>query len=63
MRWSRRRREKRLAARANLQRPSENQIQTPARLFEWATSSIPGIQCAFVSSETVHEKEKILQQR
>ena len=34
---------KRLAARASLQRPYANQLQTPLQLFTWAKESIPHV--------------------
>ena len=34
---------KRLAARASLQRPYDQQIMTPRQLFEWAVNNIPAI--------------------
>jgi len=42
---------KRLAARANLQRPYENQIQTSQQLFEWAVENITNIDFAYSTQE------------
>ena len=42
---------KRLAARASLQRPYEDQIVTPLQLYEWATVNIPSTVFAYCSTE------------
>ena len=34
---------KRVAARASLQRPYDEQIMTPGQLFEWACDNIPAV--------------------
>ena len=54
---------KRLAARASLQRPFENQIQTPLQLFEWAKDNIKGVHFAYATSEEILETGKKLAQR
>ena len=51
---------KRLAARASLQRPYEDQIQTPLQLFEWAHSSLKDINFAFVSQDEYDTEERLL---
>ena len=53
---------KRLAASASLQRPFENQIQTPEDLYKRAKSCIPNNAFAYVSSQEV-EEEALLNKR
>ena len=48
---------KRLAARASLQRPTEEQILTPFRLYEWASQTIPLITFAYCTTEE-YQREK-----
>ena len=54
---------KRLAARASLQRPYEEQIMTPLKLFEWASGSIPGTVFKYCSTEEYEEVKVHLQSR
>ena len=54
---------KRLAARASLQRPYEQQIMTPLQLFEWASESIPGIVFQYCSTEEYEEVKHQLEKR
>ena len=54
---------KRLAARASLQRPYDDQLQTPFQLFEWAKENIPTVAFEFVSTEEVMEEESIIADR
>ncbi|CAJ1061238.1 uncharacterized protein LOC119727986 [Xyrichtys novacula] len=54
---------KRLAARASLQRPYENQITTPQQLFEFAQSELKNINCQFVSTEQYKQESQILKDR
>ena len=54
---------KRLAARASLQRPYEDQIQTPMQLFEWRKESIKSVHFAYATSEAILEAGKKLVQR
>ena len=46
---------KRLAARASLQMPYENQIMTAFQLFQWATENITQIVFTFCTSLKKHE--------
>ena len=48
---------KRLAARASLQRPYEDQIMTPHQLYEWALENVPSITFAYCTTEE-YEREK-----
>ena len=54
---------KHLAARANLQRPYEQQIMTPFQLFEWASESIPGTIFKYCSIEEYEELKHHLEKR
>ena len=55
---------KRLAARASLQRPFDNQILTAHDLYEWADKSLPNITVFWVSSNNVNENfESCLEDR
>ncbi|KAK0169394.1 hypothetical protein PV328_012113 [Microctonus aethiopoides] len=54
---------KRLASRANLQLPTEQQIQTPEELCKWAQNHVQGITCHFVSNEQIRQSEKKLNKR
>ena len=54
---------KRLATRASLQSPLDNQILTPYQLFEFASQNISGITSFCVNSETVKKTETILEPR
>ena len=48
---------KRLAARASLQRPTEDQILTLFQLYEWASQTIPSITFAYCTTEE-YQREK-----
>eukprot|EP00731_Ephydatia_muelleri_P022793 Em0015g376a len=54
---------KRLAARASLQRPLDDQIQTPLQLFEWAKVAIPSATFEYVTKAEVLAEELLLQVR
>ena len=54
---------KRLAARASLQRPYNDQIMTARQLFDWATISIPTVHFDYCSSEDYELEQKYLEQR
>ena len=54
---------KRLAARASLQRPYEEQIMTPRQLFQWASSSILNITFDFCSIDEYLDEKRNLSQR
>ena len=54
---------KRLAARASLQRPYEDQIMTPYQLFEWASKSVPGVIFCYCSMEEYEEQKLYLEER
>ena len=54
---------KRLAARASLQRPYDEQIMTPLQLFEWASNSIPGIVFRYCSCVEYEETKVQLEAR
>ena len=54
---------KRLAARASLQRPCDEQIMTPLQLFEWASNSIPGIVFMYCSCVEYEETKVQLEAR
>lgn len=54
---------KRLAARASLQRPYENQIQTPFQLYEWAIQNIFVANFEYVSQEEYIQTNKLLEDR
>ena len=54
---------KRLAARASLQRPYEEQIMTPYQLFEWASSNVPGITFCYCSTEEYEEQKVHVEER
>ena len=51
---------KRLARKASLQRPTENQITTAIELYEWARISIMNIKFFFVKKEQINENSKLL---
>ena len=40
-----------LAARANLQRPYDQQVMTPRQLFEWASDDVPAVSFEYCSTE------------
>lgn len=54
---------KRLAARASLQRPYEDQIQTPRQLFEWAVKTFTNIDFVYSSQEEYAESDLFLKSR
>ena len=54
---------KRLAARASLQMPYENQIMTAFQLFQWATENITQIVFTFCTSEEHEAESKHLEER
>lgn len=54
---------KRLAARASLQRPYDNQILTPIQLYEWAVENLSGINFAFSTQDEYVESETFLNDR
>jgi hypothetical protein len=54
---------KRLAARASLQRPIENQILTPNDLFKFGNENLSGIKFLFVSKDDVEAARAIQEER
>ena len=48
---------KRLAAKASLQRPYEDQIMMPFQLYEWASKNIPSVTFVYCTTEE-YEREK-----
>ena len=52
---------KRLAARASLQRPYEDQIMTPLQLYEWASKNIPGVIFNYCGTEEYEEEKAYLE--
>ena len=54
---------KRLAAKVSLQRPYDNQIQTPMDLFLWADDNLPSIKVVFVSKTKIAEEGEKLRPR
>ena len=54
---------KRLAARASLQRPYNDQIMTPRQLYDWAKVSIPNIHFEYSSIEDYKKESEKLHQR
>lgn len=54
---------KRLARKASLQRPYEQQILTPFSLYQFAKENITGIQCQFVKLTEYHKEKEILERR
>ena len=54
---------KRLAARASLQKPYNDQIMTPRQLFDWATVNIPAIHFDYCSSNEYEDEKEYLKQR
>ena len=54
---------KRLATRASLQRPLNDQIQTPRQLYDWAKDNLCGITSIFCSKEEIHKHELKLKPR
>ena len=54
---------KRLAARASLQRPYDEQIMTPRQLFEWAIENIPSVSFHYWSMDDYRREEILLKER
>ena len=54
---------KRLAARASLQRPYDEQIMTPRQLFEWASDNIPAVSFEYCSTEDYKREQTHLEER
>ena len=54
---------KRLAARASLQRPYDDQIQTPIQLFDWAQQNINAIHFAYADAKDIEDTEKSIKDR
>ncbi len=54
---------KRLAARASLQKPYNDQIMTPHQLFEWASINIPAVHFEYCSSDDYKAQQEDLEQR
>lgn len=54
---------KRLAARASLQQPVDNQILTPHQLYSWCCDNIINIKFFFVTNNEVASKKAYLQER
>ena len=54
---------KRLAARASLQRPYNDQIMTPRQLFDWATTGIPSVHFGYCSIKDYAREHHHLEQR
>lgn len=54
---------KRLAARASLQRPYDEQIMTPRQLFDWACNNIPSVAFEYCSSEEYERQQIFLEDR
>ena len=54
---------KRLAARASLQRPYNDQLMTPRQLFDWACSNIPAVYFGYRSNEDYKREKNSLEHR
>ena len=54
---------KRLAARASLQRPYDQQIMTPRQLFDWATITIPTVHFEYCTIEDYEREKYYLEKR
>ena len=54
---------KRLATKASLQRPYEDQIITPLQLYQWASSSIPGVNFEYCTLEEYDSEKTQLEKR
>ena len=54
---------KRLAARASLQRPYDEQIMTPRQLFEWASSNISAVSFEYCSTDDYEREQTHLERR
>ena len=53
---------KRLAARASLQKPYNDQVMTPRQLFDWACANIPAVYFEYCSSEDYTREQSSLEQ-
>ena len=54
---------KRLAARASLQRPYNDQIMTPRQLFDWASTNVPAVHFGYCSTDDYQREQHNLEQR
>ena len=54
---------KRLAARASLQRPYNEQIMTPRQLFDWACTNVPSALFGYCSFEDYEREQHSLERR
>ena len=54
---------KRLAARASLQRPYDQQIMTPRQLFDWASENVPATVFQYCSIDDYREEAIFLEER
>ena len=54
---------KRLAARASLQRPYDDQIMTPRQLFDWASTNVPAVHFGYCSTDDYQGEQHNLEQR
>ena len=54
---------KRLAAKANLQRPYSSQIMTPRQLFDWAVQNIEGVHFKYCTIDDYRQEEIFLEER
>ena len=54
---------KRLAARASLQRPYNDQLMTPRQLFDWACTNIPAVYVGYCSNEDYAKERSSLERR
>lgn len=54
---------KRLAAKASLQKPYEDQIMTPFQLYQWSSSNITGISFHYCSLEEYEAEKNSLEER
>ena len=54
---------KRLAAKASLQRPYDEQIMTARQLFEWASANIPSVTFEYCTTEEYERQQIFLEER
>ena len=54
---------KRLAAKASLQRPYDQQIMTPRQLFDWAVDNIPAMAFKYLNMDDYKNEQILLEQR
>ena len=54
---------KRVAARASLQRPYQDQLQTPLQLYQWAKENIPSVTFVYVPQAEYEEESKMIEMR